>query len=173
VSTAAVMKKFFSACALAVLLSGCESDNVPKRSAELPVRYHNAKYGLTFALPAGWRGYSLVMQEWVGRQSDNKTGEIIRTERGPEIVLRHPKWTASNPRQDIPIRVFTRAQWEDVHQEIVWIDAGGTTDEICHNRNYVFGVHGRFNWGEATGWEETSKIVDQNRAANGPRLYPE
>jgi hypothetical protein len=167
------MKFFLYACALAALFAGCQTANVPKHSADLPVRYHNAKYSLTFALPAEWRGYSIVMQQWVGRQSDNKTGEIIRTERGPEIVLRHPQWTASNPRQDIPIRVFTRAQWEDVRQEIVCIDAGGSTDEICHNRKYVFGVHSRFNWGEATGWEEASKIVGQNCAANGPRLYPE
>jgi len=71
------------------------------------------------------------------------------------------------------IRVFTRAQWEDVRQEIVWIDAGGSTDEICHNRKYVFGVHAASTGAKATGWEETSRNRGPKPRRECPRLYPE
>jgi hypothetical protein len=33
-------------------------------------------------------------------------------EKGPFIIIRHPLWTESNPRQDIPIMIFTKAQWK-------------------------------------------------------------
>ncbi len=157
------------AIVIAALLTGCAT---VKHTSNSPVIYHNTKYGLTFSLLPDWRGFTVLTNEWVGYQSDN-AGEIIRTERGPEIVLRHPQWTARDPHQDIPIRVFTRAQWPDVRFEKVWIDAGGSTDEISHNRHYVFGIHGRFNWGELTGWEQSQKIVATNCMIAGPPLFPE
>jgi len=165
------MKKFLYGIALAVMLTGCRTANVSHPTSNAPIIYHNAQYGLTFSLPADWRGYSVLTNEWVGQQSDDKTGEIIRTEHGPKIILRHPQWTASDPHQDIPISIFTRAQWEDVHEEILVTSAGGIDFDISHNRNYVFTVHSRFNWNELTGWEEAQKIVATNCMIAGPTLY--
>jgi hypothetical protein len=165
------MENFLIAFLLAALFTGCGTANVSHYAGNAPVIYHNTQYGLTFSLPADWRGYTVLTNEWVGQQADEKTGEIIRTERGPKIILRHPQWTASDPHQDIPISIFTRAQWEDVREEKVFTSAGGIDFDVSHNRNYVFTVHSRFNWGELTGWEEAQKIVATNCMIAGPALY--
>jgi len=92
------------------------------------------------------------------------------------ITLRHPRWQASAPYQDIPILVFTPAQWDALHHGGLWpsLFAGGIMDEIWHNRKYVFAMSSRYNWGELNGTREVGGIVEQNRATNDvPRLYPE
>ncbi|HXC36122.1 MAG TPA: hypothetical protein VNV43_09625 [Candidatus Acidoferrales bacterium] len=55
------MKPRFFLCLaliLAVGLIGCSS--VYNHPADLPIRYHNAKYDFTFYLPNSWRGYSVL-----------------------------------------------------------------------------------------------------------------
>jgi len=42
-------------------LLGCST--AIKHPADLPLRYHNAQYGLTFFLPADWKAYSVLIQE--------------------------------------------------------------------------------------------------------------
>jgi hypothetical protein len=132
-------------------------------TTNLPVVYHNKQYDFTFFLPAGWKGYSVLTGQWDG-------GEAWH---GPMIVLRHPHWNADDPYQDIPIMVFTRSQWEADKKGVFATGAGGVEFEIGHNRKYVFGIHSRFNWGESEGWQEASRIVEQNQAANAPHLIAE
>lgn len=49
--------------------------------------------------------FSIVEEQWNGINYD----EIV--ESGPRILIRHPDWTEEDPRQDIPIMVFTHEQW--------------------------------------------------------------
>ena len=128
--------------------------------------YHNAQYGLSFFLPASWRGYSAIIQKWEGYPS--------KTERGPIIVLRHPQWTTNNLYQDIPIMVFTRKEWDEEEQGGFFPYAGGVIFEMWHNQNYVFGLYSRYNaYDELSGWKEAADIVERNCAANDmPHLYP-
>ncbi len=162
------MRKFLKTSALAALLiAGCTSTTAPKPSAGLPLRYHNSQYGLTFFLPADWRGYSVVTQQWDGYPS--------QTERGLTIILRHPQWKTNDLYQDIPIMIFTRPQWDkEVHGQF-FPYAGGAIFELWHNQNYVFGLYSRYNFAdEVKGWKEAGDIIDQNRAANPmPHLYPQ
>lgn len=160
-------------CTLAVILSGglfgCST--APKHPSALPLRYHNAQYGLTFFLPANWKGYSILIQQWDAELESTDYQKVIGIEHGPLIVLRNPQWKTGDPYQDIPILVFTRRQWEAVKPQRLFVGAGGSNDEISHNAKYVFGVSSRHNWGELKGWEETGKIVRQNMAAGEPHLY--
>jgi hypothetical protein len=162
------MKRFLYASAIiALLANGCGSPNIPHRPAGLPIRYHNKDYDFTCFLPANWRGYSVVTQQWNAATVDQTT-----VWHGPIIVLRHPQWKADDPCQDIPILVFTRSQWEDEKAGRFTIGAGGLEEEIEHNQNYVFAVHTRFNWAEFKGWLEAGKIVEKNRVAHAPHLHP-
>jgi hypothetical protein len=147
------------------------STNAPNQPTDLPLRYHSTQYDFTFFLPADWKGYSVLMQEWSAELESADYQKVIGTERGPMIVLRNPQWKASEPYQDIPILVFTHSQWDDVTPQRLFIGAGGIDDEISHNAEYVFGINSRHNWGELKGWEETGKIVQQNIAAGEPHLY--
>jgi hypothetical protein len=68
--------------------------------------YANKHYGFTFTLPNSWKGFSILVSDWSG--FDSRDNEI--KEHGPEFTIRHPLWTEADPRQDIPIMVFTHAQ---------------------------------------------------------------
>ena len=106
----------------------------------------------------------MLIQQWNG-------GEAWR---GPIIVLRHPQWKADDPRQDIPIMVFTRSQWEACgHDGRFFPYAGGVIYEMRHNRKYVFGIYSRYNAADSVkGWKEAAGIVEWNRAAGAPHLHP-
>jgi hypothetical protein len=75
------------------------------------VEYISNRYGFRFDLPESWKGYSILVSEWHGQVLGS--GEPAKSERGPEIVIRHPLWTKDNPRQDIPVMIFTLRQWAD------------------------------------------------------------
>jgi hypothetical protein len=84
------------------------------------------------------------------------------------ITLRHPRWQSDAPFQDIPIVVFTRAQWDALNHGKFWpsLFAGGVMDELWHNQSFVFAMSNRYNWGELEGAKEVAEIIEQNCAAN-------
>lgn len=154
----------------ALLATGCASPNTAQPPSHLPLRYHNAQFGFTFFLPADWKGYSAFIEQWKGRSYLPAKNTTEVTARGPLIVLRHPQWRAEAPRQDIPILVYTREQWEAGTEDKAFPYAGGVIDELWHNEHYVFALYSRYNWAELKGGEEVAKILEQNSAAN--RMAP-
>ena len=166
---ALLLSGFLLGCSTAVRNS---NSHAPNHLSDLPIRYHNAKYGFTIFLPASWKGYSVLMQQWESNLSSPDYQTVVGMERGPVMVLRNPQWKASEPYQDIPIDVFARSQWELEKKERIGISSGGSEKEIAHNAKYVFAISIRFDWGELKGFQEAGRIVDHNQAANQP-LLPE
>lgn len=122
--------------------------------------YQNMEYGFDFRLPATWKDYLIVTDKWEGLPvSQAQTGEVI--EKGPMIAIRHPEWTSENPRQDIPILIFTIAQWDSLQQEKFHIGAApiGPT-ELNRNEKYVFGLPARYNFAFPAGYEEVEQILE-------------
>ena len=157
-------------CSLALLATGCDSLKAPSQPSGLSLRYHNARYGLTFFLPASWQGYSVLIRQWDAPLSSADYQREVGRERGPIIVLRHPQWKADAPYADIPITVFSRRQWEALRTETLFPYAGGAIGELCHNPKYVFGIHNRaFGYDELQGWRKAADIAYRNMAANDTR----
>ena len=120
--------------------------------------YENNQYKFAFSLPETWQGFRLVIEEWEGRARDGKTVET-----GPVISIRHPEWTDNNPRQDIPIMVFTLAQWEKMQQEEFHIGAAPMgPKELGRNDQYVFALPARYNYAFPTGYEEVEEIIEND-----------
>jgi hypothetical protein len=142
---------------------GQQAEQRPLAEPETPaLEYKNTKYGFSFSLPASWRGYTILTDKWEG--SDVKNGI---DEHGPMISIRHPGWTKENPRQDIPIMIFTLAQWDALdHGEFAASAAPVGPTELGRNRKYVFAIPARYNHAEAEGWEEVDGIL-----SHGP-LHP-
>ena len=158
-----MQKRLFASTIAALLTCGCGRVNVPAHSSGARVAYHNEQFDFTFSLSASWQGYSVLVQQWEGHAVP---------ERGPMIILRHPRWKTIDPYQDIPILVFTRSQWEANRGAGLCIGAGGLEYEIGHNRKYAFAISSRFNVDDSVkGWREATDVVEQNMAANAPRLY--
>ena len=78
------------------------------------VMYKNTQYGFNFSLPISWEGYNIILSNWEGFITSPQGN--VTVEQGPIISIRHPKWTSANPRQDIPIMVFTLVQWDALQQ---------------------------------------------------------
>src|SRR5256885_1363193 len=100
------MRTFAQMCPiLALLATGCGNLDAPNEISGLPLRFHNAQYGLTFFLPIGWRGYSVLTQQWDGEKYSPAAAKVVGVSHGPMIILRHPQWQSNAPYQDIPILV--------------------------------------------------------------------
>lgn len=124
--------------------------------------YRNNRYGFSFSLPESWEGYTIVNDRWEGISLErSKSGRVV--ERGPILSIRHPKWTSKNPRQDIPIMIFTLEQWKSLQQKKFSVGAApvGPT-ELDRNSKYVFALPARYNYAFPTGYEEVEKILEGN-----------
>jgi hypothetical protein len=126
------------------------------------INYQNPQYGFEFSLPESWKGYTLVAENWEGLAIDNSQGEKI-IETGPTMLIRHPKWTAENPRQDIPIMIFTLAQWNSLQKEQFHIGSAPIgPSELGRNNEYVFALPARYNFAFPAGYEEVEEILKGN-----------
>jgi hypothetical protein len=122
------------------------------------VEYSNTKYGFRFSLPSGWKGYTIVTDQW--EASDAQKGTV---ERGPIVHIRHPDWSKENPRQDIPIMVFTLTQWESVeHGDFFISGAAIVPEELGRNRKYAFAVSRRVEESDAVGAKEVNEILQRH-----------
>lgn len=152
----------------AVFLAGCASQNTAKLSpTTTPTRsitpttatsltYGNTKYGFTFTLPSSWTGYRLISDTWQGR--DVATGSVTQT--GPLISIRHPSWTLAAKSQDIPIMVFTMAQWSKIISEKLSVGAAPIPpSELGRNATYVFALPARYNYAFPIGYQEVDQII--------------
>ena len=121
--------------------------------------YRNTQYGFSFTLPTSWKGYLIVTSKWEGYISGGSQGDVT-TEEGPMISIRHPQWTSQNPRQDIPIMVFTVNQWNSLQQDKFHIGAAPfNPSELGRNTKYIFALPARYNYEFPTGYEEVEKIL--------------
>lgn len=119
--------------------------STPQKKAVSVIQYRNTQYGFCFSLPEGWKGYSIVVEEWVGSTHTQGPHGDVNIARGPIISIRHPRWTAEDPRQDIPIMVFTRAQWRSLKEETFFVSAAPIgPDELGRNSKYIFALPPRF-----------------------------
>jgi hypothetical protein len=119
------------------------------------VVYRNKEYGFCFDLPASWVGYKVVEQKWEG---GGPNGGSVQS--GPKLLFRSPRWTEDAPREDIPILVFTLAQWKLVNQGNLLVSAAPVgPSEIARNKRYVFALPPRWNYDELSGVDEANQIL--------------
>jgi len=133
--------------------------------------YTNTRYGFNFSLPESWKGYSIVTGKWEGTAIGGpQAGKII--ESGPLVSIRHPQWTAQNPRQDIPVMIFTLSQWDSLRQEKFNTGAAPVPPkELARNNRYVFALPARYNYAFPPGFEEVENILE-SRPVQVNENYP-
>lgn len=108
--------------------------------------YQNSEYGFDFNLPKDWDGYTVIPEKWEGR---SLTDDQKIVESGPVVLIRNPKWTASEPKQDIPIMVFTIDQWNALQRAEFSVSAAPVgPNELSRNSKYVFALPPRYNCSE-------------------------
>jgi len=150
---------FFIALAIFQTYKKGNTDGVitPAPTVSTQIEYKNTTYGFTFALPETWKGHTVIDDTWTG---DNWNVEPVQKESGPKISIRHPLWTVETPRQDIPILVFTPAQWDLIVREKMGIGAAPVgPSELGRNASYIFALPARYNFAFPAGFEEVSEIL--------------
>jgi hypothetical protein len=126
---------------------------------EISIEYRNTEYGFSFSLPVSWKGYSIITDTWQGYTFNGQSE--VTVEQGPIISIRHPLWTRENPRQDIPIMIFTLVQWNSLQRGNYSVSAGGITSELGRNTEYVFALYSRYNVADLPGTEEVKIILEE------------
>jgi len=119
------------------------------------IEYRNRQYGFRFTLPGSWKGYRILWSEWSG-SVPARGGTEAHGLRGPKLVIRHPKWTKENPREDMPIMIFTISQWNESPD--VSASPFGPA-ELGRNRKYVFASPPRWEYDLSEGYEEAVKLL--------------
>jgi len=123
-----------------------------------PLLYKNTRSGFSFSLPQSWKGYAILTDKWEG--GDPEKGSV---EHGAVISIRHPSWTKEKPRQDIPIMIFTVAQWDSIeHGDLSVSVASFGPVELGRNRKYVFALAPRSTNSGVTGVEEVNEILQHD-----------
>jgi len=132
------------------------------------VVYNNSDYGVEVALPETWEGYKIIQDNWEGYMLNDSGEQVLsNTFTGPIIVIRHPDWTEEMPRQDIPVMVFTKDQWNDLIHDVFDVgQASMAPKALSENQNYVFALSAQYNDEYLTGFEEVLSIVE-NGAIKG------
>jgi hypothetical protein len=125
------------------------------------VEYRNPKYGFCFSLPSGWRGYSIVVGRWNGLSNGSGSDDVVQ--HGPVVSIRHPLWTSAEPRQDIPIMVFTHAQWRSLQHDDFHVSAAPMEPtELGRNPSYVLALPPRFDYAFPPGYEEVEQTLSDH-----------
>lgn len=123
------------------------------------IEYRNTQYGFCFSLPASWKGFSILRDQWGGYSPANP--QNVTT--GPLLRIRHPDWTEENPREDIPIMIFTQAQWRLIRT--YKLDVSGAApfppSALDSNARYVFALPPRFDYDFSTGYQEVESLIRQ------------
>ncbi len=159
---------FLVACAAVLAASGSaqtDSAQAPKPSAaQATIVYRNTQYGFCFALPESWKGYTIVAEQWNGTilSTGLSSGQAVQ---GPQLLIRNPKWTEEKPYQDIPIMVFTPAQWQQVEAVTMSVSAAPIgPSELGHNSRYVFALPPRWiGFYDTLGQDELNAWMEQSR----------
>jgi len=125
------------------------------------ITYQNAQYGFNFSLPADWQGYSIVKSQWEGNAQGAQGDVLVAT--GTLLYIRNPNWTSSNHYEDIPIMVFTTAQWSSYQAgDFSTSAAPFDASELGHNNQYVFALPPRYDYDFSTGYQEVEEIMQMN-----------
>lgn len=133
------------------------------------VLYLNRDYGFSFQLPSTWRGFAVKECFWQGHPTDAREGA---EEEGPLIVIRHPLSTEPHPREDIPIMVFTRAQWRRIENQSLAVSAAPIPPSLIgRNHLYVFATPPRFFYDYLDGYQEVLEIL-RSKPLRAIRIVP-
>ena len=126
-------------------------------NGQTSVIYRNEQYGLQVTLPDSWKGFTVVTGT---REIRNvASGDVDGT--APTISIRHPLWTQTVPRQDIPIDIYTPDQWAGIVSEQYTVSAAPIPPtELARNANYIFALPARYNYAFPAGFEEVQTIID-------------
>ena len=126
------------------LLKMMESFTFLKQSPSVSeISYVSEQFNFGLTLPNTWSGY---------------TEAVTDLDYGWLVTIRHPQWSHSSERMDIPIYVVTIQTWDSIEAGELhpWAAPIGPNDR-AHGDTYVLFTAPRYNYSFAEGWEEVEE----------------
>lgn len=172
------MNKFLISVIVLVLIAGgvwwylqsAKPTNAPndQTSTSTSVTYSNTAYGFSVKLPGEWEGYVVNHKEWNGQVYKN--GQDAARDDGLLLSIAAP--SSANIAQDIPVMVFTHAQWNlimagnsSTSTTFMSVSAAPIPpSKLGENSKYVFAIPPRYNYAFPQGYEKTDQIVQDKSA---------
>lgn len=120
-------------------------------------QYRNQKYGFQLDVPESWKGYSAIEDLWEAQLIDNPKIKF----HGPKIIIRNPAWTEDRKRQDVPIMIFNKEQWQLVQSGSISLGAAPIgPSKLGENDRYVFALPARWiGFTDDLGQEEAEEVA--------------
>lgn len=128
--------------------------------------YRNELFGFSIALPESWKGYTInqIKEDLYDVTGKTKTNNGV-VDSFQLVEIHHPLETANNPREDMPIMIFTPSQWDHVQKEEWSAGAAPIPPSILgQNSKYILALPARYNYDFKTGWEEVDQLVKTLKA---------
>jgi hypothetical protein len=128
-------------------------------SIATPLLYKNDQYMFCFALPANWKGYTVVTEQWKGGPPNGPSWV------GPELLIRNPAWTAATPTEDVPVMIFTLAEWQAGEKAGGLVTSGAPMgpSEIGRNKQYVFALPPRWDFDSRADLQVAEDLANGNK----------
>lgn len=125
------------------------------------ITYRNDLFGFSISLLDSWKGYTVNQtKEDIYDISGKTTTNNGVVDSFQIIELHHPLETAQNPREDMPIMIFTSVQWGHIQKEEWSVGAAPFPPSILgQNSKYVMALPARYNYDFKPGWEEVDQLV--------------
>lgn len=137
-----------------LFLSNRTNDVVINNPTTTSIVYRNTEFGFNFSLPNDWQGYSIIKDVWNGTILSGTSSQS-----GAKITIRNPKWTSSVHYEDLPILVFTIAQWDEYIKEKFSISAAPIqASELARNNKYVFALPPRWDFDYSQDFKQAQEI---------------
>ena len=154
--TVVIILAVVMAIGIAVIVVEKQTPRAAPAPENISSAYRNEEFGFSFSLPSSWENYTIV--KGIREVREIASGKAIAN--APTIFIRHPKWSAQNPYQDIPIDIYTEDEWKGIIEERYLVSAAPIPPtELGHNSKYVFALPARYNYAFLTGWQEIEKIL--------------
>jgi hypothetical protein len=103
---------------------------VGRGSSHATIQYVSKQFGFSFALPADWRGYTIVMDEWSG---EGNMADV----KSPILSIWHPHWTEEKPRQDLVRLIHARASIRSSNRVLIGPSMGIRRNFTCTRREFI------------------------------------
>ncbi|MEY2664368.1 MAG: hypothetical protein RIT04_176 [Candidatus Parcubacteria bacterium] len=134
-------------------ISYSKNRNLPP--VDTSILYTNTEYGFTFTLPINWKDHSILKEMWIGNPLSNTSAQS-----GTKLLIRNPKWTSSEPYEDLPILIFTISQWNSYEAEGFSVGAAPIRAiELGRNTKYVFALPARWDFDYSTDYQQAQEII--------------
>lgn len=145
----------------------CEFAPCPgEAGASAKTVYPNNLFGFSIILSESWKGYTVNqikddIYDVSGKTTDNN-GVVDSFQ---IIELHHPLETAENPREVMPIMIFTPVQWMHIQNGEWSVGAAPIPPSLLgQNSRWIMALPARYNFDYKTGWEEVDQLVHTLKA---------